>query len=459
VASNQAAREAGAVLGEHCYSTWPGRSTPCPWCLAPEVWDEGKDRRLEVESDGVIWDAHWWPVGDDLYLHYAFDITAQRRMERELQNTEKLESLGVLAGGIAHDFNNILSGVLGNLSLARLDLADRPDILETLKDAEKATLRAKDLTKQLLTFARGGAPVKTTASLQELIEETSRFIFRGSKIKPILTFGDNLPHASIDPGQISQVFNNLFINAIQAMDAGGMVFVRGESFHVQPGETSLLAPGRYLRVTVADQGSGVPAEVLPKIFDPYFSTKKTGSGLGLSLSHSIVKQHGGTITADSEPGQGTTFTICLPAAKEGPESHPRETPGIIRGTGRLLLIDDEPGVLRVVSMMLERLGYTVETAPEGRAGVIKYQDARDRGEPFDAVITDLTIPGGMGGIEVVRELALIDPGVKVIVASGYSDDQALSRPEKFGFLAAVTKPVALAELSKVINEAVAGTKK
>lgn len=390
------------------------------------------------------------------------DITERQQVERERLRIVKLESLGILAGGIAHDFNNILTAILGNLSLTamapNLNEADR----EKLNEAEKACLRAQALSQRLLTFARGGAPVKKPLDISNLLQESANLTLCGSNLKCDFYLPDDLWLLKADEGQISQVINNLLINAQQAMPAGGAIAIRAENVAIAEdaelplhlGKYIPLPQGEYVKITVTDQGEGIPPEIADKIFDPYFTTKPKGSGLGLATAYSIIKNHNGYITMASTPGKGSHFIIYLPALKEGIPSSQEETSATVTGKGRILVMDDEDMVLRVLSQMLTAIGYEVVSARDGGEALEKYKKAARTGETFAAVILDLTVPGGLGGKETLAILKKIDPRVKVIVSSGYSDSPIMAHHEKFGADAVITKPFRLPELSKIIHQVV-----
>lgn len=380
------------------------------------------------------------------------DITEQQKIEAELLKNEKLESLSILAGGIAHDFNNTLAAILANLQLASAKLKKGLDIERYLNDCIETTHKASDLTKQLLTFSRGGAPVKQTASLIELIRDTSRFASRGSKVKLVTELAGDLWPVEVDPGQISQVIHNLIINAQQAMAKGGVILVKAENFVVGPGER--FTPGRYVRISVKDQGIGISPEILDKIFDPFFTTKSTGTGLGLATSYSIIRRHEGYIEAESQIGAGTVFHILLPAAALSEPVCPdaaRETAAAYGYGGRILFMEDEEGIRKVVMEMLGMVGYQITPARDGAEAIALYRKALESDEPFDAVIMDLTVPGGMGAEETVTRLRQLDPEIKAIVTSGYSSDPIISDYEKFGFCGVVTKPYKFDELREVLT--------
>ena len=387
------------------------------------------------------------------------DITARQRAEAERRKAETLEQLGLLAGGIAHDFNNLLTAIIGNISLASLLLSPDDEMAERLDDAKNASLRARDLAQQLLTFARGGAPIKKTASIGKLIQDTVSFSLRGSHNRSEFAFGADLSSAEIDAGQISQVIANLVVNADQAMPNGGTLHVSSENFSYSATTTPAvpdLAAGDYVRIRIRDEGVGIPAKYMKRIFDPYFTTKPKGSGLGLATAYSIIKNHNGLMTVESEVHVGTTFTIYLPAAldQEMPVEAPRTFTPAMPGTGRVLVVDDEDAIRDLVEFTLTRLGYKVWQAATSLEGVNIYRDKFEAGERFDAVILDLTLPGGIGGKEALKKLIEIDPTVNAIVSSGYATDATMSRYQDFGFRGVIAKPYEAAELGKIVHDVI-----
>ena len=384
------------------------------------------------------------------------DITEKERLEVEHRKTEKLESLGVVAGGIAHDFNNLLTSILGNLSLSLMESSLTPTIVTYLTTAKKASLRAQDLSQQLLTFAKGGAPVKKIASVGQLIEETVNFSLRSGKIRSIISVPGDLWPVEIDPGQISQVISNLTINAEQSMPSGGGLQVN--CCNVKDPLPAPLPPGKFIRIDIQDEGCGIPEASLKKIFDPYFTTKTKGSGLGLASAHSIIIKHGGAILVKSKVNHGTTFSVYIPASDKGVIADTASNDELVRGQGRILILDDEPEICTLVSNALTPLGYEVATAFEGGEAIQLYQEALIEGRCFDAVISDLTIPGGMGGQEALQHLLEIDPQVKAIVSSGYANASILSNYKEYGFLACLTKPYEIADLSRMVSEVINGHK-
>jgi two-component system cell cycle sensor histidine kinase/response regulator CckA len=369
------------------------------------------------------------------------DITERRRMQDELLKAQKLESLGLLAGGIAHDFNNILTGIVGNLSIARLQIDPSHKIVKRLEQSEKAALQATGLTQQLLTFARGGEPVKKLINPAPLIRETVSFALRGSNIRSIIDIQDNLWSMEVDESQLNQVLNNLILNAGQAMPAGGDVIVRGANEPLLHDNPHQLPPGDYLRISVEDQGCGIPQENLVRIFDPYFTTKPKGSGLGLASVYSIVKRHGGSVEVSSTPEAGTSFTVHIPALPGRlPEDAGADESVELMGSGRVLVMDDDDLIREIATDILDFMGYEVDSCADGREAVERFRAARYSNDPFSAVILDLTVPGGMGGKEASSRILEIDPDAVLIVSSGYSDDPVIANFRQFGFSGAVPKP-------------------
>jgi PAS domain S-box-containing protein len=382
------------------------------------------------------------------------DTTEQLRTEQELLKVKKLKSIGVLAGGIAHDFNNILAAILGNIDLSLLDANLLPATRKLLTEALKATHRARDLTGQLLTFAKGGEPIKEVASLCEVVQDSADFVLRGDKVACRYLFPENLWLVDIDKSQMSQVVQNIILNASNAMPGGGTIEVTCENVTSADSlNIAFLKSGNYVKMQIKDTGVGIPANVLDKIFDPYFSTKQQGSGLGLAITHSIVTKHDGYISVQSTPGEGTTFTVYLPASAQSslPLSKTEETrPGMKKC--RILVMDDEEQVRNVVEAMLRTMGHEVLLAKDGEEAQLVYQEAMNHGAPVELVIMDLTIPGGMGGKEAVHKILAFDPEAKVIVSSGYSNDPVMANFKDYGFCSAIVKPYKMAELAKAISQ-------
>jgi len=383
------------------------------------------------------------------------NVTDQRSVEEERIRTQKLESLGLLAGGIAHDFNNILTSILGNVSLIKSSPdGTLPENVELLAEAESAIMRASELTQQLLTFAKGGLPVKKPTDIVKVVKDAAGFAVRGSASRLALELPDSLWVADIDSGQISQVVQNLVMNADQAMPGGGTITIAGSNITLDSGNRFNLPVGHYVQISVKDIGVGIPDNIIDKVFDPYFTTKQSGNGLGLTTSFSIVKKHGGSIFVNSKTGAGSDFTFILPAL---PEMVVRvDVPGgkaTENVNARILLMDDEDAILKLCSRMLVRAGYPVSIARHGQEAIDLFKEAISQGAPFNLVVLDLTIPGGMGGKETFDRLREIDPGIRAIVSSGYSMDEIMARYESFGFSGVVTKPYHRDDLINAINAA------
>jgi PAS domain S-box-containing protein len=386
------------------------------------------------------------------------DMSEQKKIEEELLKISKLESLSLLASGIAHDFNNFLTGIVGNISLAKMLASPDDEIHKILTSAEDISFQAKELTVQLLTFAKGSAANKKLADIGELLKNSISFMARGSNVKCEFNISDKLSPAEIDASQINQVVSNLVINSIQAMPGGGTITVDAKNISID-GEKLPLTKGRYVKITFRDNGSGIEEKNLAKIFDPYFTTKARGNGLGLSSVYSIIKSHGGLITVDSKPGTGATFVIYLPAADgmaaelktEARPSAAKEKKAVMNG--KILIMDDEELIRNITSQLLTHLGFETITAADGAEAVEIYKAAFNSVAPFDAVITDLTVPGGMGGVEMLRNIMLFDPQVKSIAASGYFSDQSkIEDFEKAGFKEYITKPFKINELVKTLQK-------
>lgn len=379
------------------------------------------------------------------------DVTDEARTAEELLRTSKLESLGILAGGIAHDFNNILTVIIGNISIAKMQIPASSTSQTRLDEAERASLRARDLTLQLLTFAKGGAPIKQTASITDLIKDTTGFVLHGSKVQCLFDLETELWPVEVDEGQISQVMDNLVINAVQAMPNGGRIKVTSQNVALDENSGIPLPAGRYVMVSVQDDGVGIPAEVLPKIFDPYFTTKSSGTGLGLATSYSIVRNHNGLMTVQSAVGEGTTFKIYLPASdKQVQQSRVDLTP-LNKCQGRVLVMDDDDRIRDLLKSMIEAIGYEVETTANGNEAVNRYRDAMSEGKRFDVSIMDLTIPGGMGGKEAMRLIKELDPKAKAIVSSGYSNDPIMANHRENGFAGVLSKPYKIQDLARALE--------
>lgn len=378
------------------------------------------------------------------------DVTERKKATENLIKLQKLESLGLLAGGIAHDFNNLMSGVFGNIDLA-VEANSQPEVANFLNRALRSMSRAQSLTRQLLTFSKGGDPVKKTQPLEPVVRDATTFALSGSGVSHHFLLPPDLWQCSFDANQISQVIDNIVINARQAMPGGGTVTISAENRHVDS-EPHGLEPGQYVCLSIADRGSGIPREIISKIFDPFYTTKSTGQGLGLATSFSIVKRHGGIIEAESPPGEGATFKIYLPAVDETDNSQYLKQNSNHQGNGRILVMDDESLIRDIVRAMLESFGYEIIEAERGEDAVnIILEDARE-GRFFRALILDLTVPGGMGGKKALAQLRKHGITTPAFVCSGYSDDPVIVRPQEFGFSASLCKPFRKQDLAAVLKQ-------
>ena len=383
-------------------------------------------------------------IGTVLIYH---DITSAERYAHEMIKSSKMESIGMLAGGIAHDFNNLLTTILGNISLVQNKFSS----VEVLAQSEQACLMAKDLTQQLLTFAKGGAPIKKVINLKELVSRSVNLSLVGSKVEGIFTFADEDLFVEADPTQLNQVIQNLSVNAVQAMPDGGRYHVTLQPVDLGGDSPIPLAPGKYVRIDLKDTGIGIPGENFENVFDPFFTTKSYGTGLGLTTAYSIVKRHFGHIELKSSLGDGTCFSIYIPATDKEIKNEVVEKAKIMSGIGKILLMDDDSSIREVAKLILERLGYSVTGTAKGEDAVAIYKEAMGTERQFDVVIMDLTIPGHMGGKEAISELLKIDPEVRGIVSSGYSTDPVLAEYESYGFKGVVEKPFRVEELSNAIQ--------
>jgi PAS domain S-box-containing protein len=430
-----AQRHEQRIRGENPPSAYPFRV----------IDKSGNVKWVEINAISILWQ------GRRATLNFLVDVTAKRRMEEELVKVQKLESLGVLAGGIAHDFNNILTAILGSISLATMYWHVPEKAVRRLTEAEKACRQAQALTQQLLTFSRGGAPVKKTMDISQLINDSCNFAVRGSNVRCEISISEDLLAVEVDEGQIGQVLNNLILNAVHAMPQGGVVHVQADNVAVTAQQGLPLRNGDHVRIVVRDRGVGIPASILPRIFDPYFTTKHKGSGLGLATSYSIVKNHGGLITAESEVSVGSSFYVYIPASQKELQAPLNSEQTVVAGTGRILLMDDEESIREVASEILSTLGYEVELARDGGEAITLYLEAMSSLHPFDAVILDLTVPDGMGGAEAIERLREINPEIKAVVSSGYSNDPIMADYAKYGFSGVVAKPYTPKELGDTLR--------
>jgi len=425
--------------------------------FAPELGlplvDKNGEERLVSADMRCILDQYREAHGCVLVLR---DLTAIKRAEDELFQNEKLHSISLLAGGIAHDFNNILTAVLGNISVVRVGMKDSDPLSAKLLAAEKAALQAKNLTRQLLTFSKGGAPVLETTTIDQVVEECTQFVLRGSNVRCDVVKGEKLWPVDADKGQIAQVINNLVINADQSMPDGGLIKVEIFNEYLKSDDLPGLPAGGYLRISVTDEGCGISPANLKRVFDPYFTTKEDGNGLGLASAYSIVSSHKGTMTVRSTVGQGTTFTIYLPRSYNAPAppkaaEEPEEELHI--GEGRILVMDDMEAMMLVAGEILKVLGYEVDFASDGQEAIDAYKAAKESGKPYDAVVFDLTVPGGMGGEEASEILIQYDPNLVAIASSGYTTSNVMSDYKNSAFKAVVPKPYRIKEMSAALRRA------
>jgi PAS domain S-box-containing protein len=434
--------------------------------LLQRVQEDGRVEGHECEArdirGNVLWVSQTIRAVTDSggrLLHFEgflSDISAHRRLEDEMIRTSKVEAVGLLAGGIAHDFNNILAVILGNLTLAELDITEDRPYRSAVLDAIKGARRARELTHQLLTFARGGEPVKASVALPELLRDSTEFLLHGSKSRAEFELAPDLAAANADKAQLGRVIQNLVINALQAMPEGGVVTVGASNDVLGPG-TEGVDPGPHVCIRVKDTGKGIAPENLGRIFDPYFSTKEHGSGLGLATVHSIVRRHRGRIGVESVPGRGTEFRVWLPAASAPTEAPRPDAPGGAGLSARLLFMDDEETIRQMTARFVARLGGEIVMARDGAEAIRLWTEAREGGRPFDAVVFDLTVPGGMGGKEAVEHLLKLDPDLRAVVSSGYSRDPVLGNHRAFGFRGILPKPYGIEQFQQAIAEVLSDT--
>ncbi len=396
--------------------------------------------------------------GEEAMIAMFEDITERRRSEEAMLNAQKIESIGILAGGIAHDFNNLLTAIIGNISFSKMHVQPDSKVARLLTDAENACAQAKDLSYRLLTFSKGGEPLRKVLPLSKILRNAVLFSLSGSNVLPEFELPDDLPLVAVDEGQIKQVINNLVMNAREAMPAGGVLRIAGTPVMVKTGDTLPLKQGPYLKLSFSDTGVGMSADVVSRIFEPYFSTKEMGPekgrGLGLAICYSVLRKHEGLITAASEIGKGTVFHLYLPLASSDNLSRLGKVPGAgaeQAAKRRILFMDDEERVRTITKAILEFLIYEVECVKDGAEAVDAYQRAASIGRPFDLVILDLTVPGGMGGLDAFNRLREADPGVRAVVSSGYAEDPVLREYGNFGFAGALAKPYDVSKLREIIS--------
>lgn len=463
---SQAGRTSDEVVGRHCYEISHGALRPCyeehEECAVRRVFETGTPhttlhRHRDAKGSILYVETKAFPIQVSSgtvtsVIETVTNITEKHLLEEERLKTQKLEAIGTLAGGIAHDFNNLLQGVFGYISMAKIKIDQKERSLAMLEQAEKALHMSVSLTKQLLTFSKGGKPVTRKMDVLPAVENAVKFALSGSSVDYCITADKGLRAVEADEGQVGQVIQNIVLNADQAMPLGGTIAITLKNVRApRPGLPPALTKGDYVEIVVQDSGIGISEQYLQKIFDPYFTTKEKGSGLGLATSYSIIRNHGGVIAVASAVGKGTTFSVYLPAVEA--EAKSVEAPAVPPDgrKGRILVMDDEELIRDIAGEMIRAAGHEAEFAEQGRIAIEKYQAAKESGSPFDIVILDLTIRGGLGGKETIKRLRELDPGVKAIVSSGFSEDSVVADHRTYGFAACLMKPYEFEELRDTIN--------
>ena len=455
------------VIGRHCYEISHKALRPCheegEECAVLHVFETGKPhtalhKHPDAKGSILYVETKAFPIKDGTgavtsVIETVNNITEKHLLEEEQLKSQKLEAIGTLAGGIAHDFNNLLQGVFGYISMAKMTLDQKERSLAMLEQAEKALHMSVDLTTQLLTFSKGGKPVKKKVQLKSVVENSVRFALSGSRVDFKLKFDEDLWAVDADEGQIGQVVQNIVLNADQAMPMGGTIEIAAKKVCApRKGLPGPLAEGMYIEISVKDSGIGIPKKYISRLFDPYFTTKEKGSGLGLATSYSIIKNHGGLIDVKSQLGKGSTFFVYLPAVETAGERDVTVPATTEAGRkGRVLVMDDEELIRNIVGIMLRALGHEAEFAEDGEEAIARYSEALSSGRRFDIVILDLTVRGGLGGEDTLRELFALDPEVKAVVSSGYADSATISQYDSRGFSACLTKPYEVDALGDIIN--------
>jgi PAS domain S-box-containing protein len=467
--------DAGEAVGNSCHNLICLRGRPPSSCPHAKLLADGKEHTTEIpdyRSEGafIVSATPFHNGGGRLIgsVYVARDISdykraeeERRKLEERLQHAQRMESIGTLAGGIAHDFNNLLAGIVGFISLAQLRTHAGDGVFELLNTAEETALRAKDLTQRLITFSKGGAPIKSTVSFGSLILNSAGLTLGGSAVRCDFSIPPDLWPVEVDEGQMGQVIVSLMQNAIEAMPTGGVVTVRAENVTLTGQEVGESVPpenGHWVMISIEDEGGGIAPEDLRRIFDPYFTTKDMGAqkgmGLGLTIAHSIVTKHGGHMEVQSQVGKGSTFRVHLPASGEAPGNKAE----VMLRRRRILVMDDEAIVRDVVGQMLKHLGYDVACAADGAEAVLLYEKAKASGRPFDVTILDLSVPGGMGGKETIKKLKQIAPNIRAVITTGYPSEGRPDDFRKYGFSAVLPKPCKVDELGRVLERVLSGRK-
>jgi PAS domain S-box-containing protein len=451
------------VLGKTMDDLFPSDLAKSMIADDKKILKEGKLIQIKEEMNGRYYTTIKFPITipdkDPILAGFTIDVTEEKRVQEEKEKlnqqilqSHKMESIGILAGGIAHDFNNILGVIAGNVSHALSKLTPEDELFEILSEVEEGSAQSEKLIQQLLTFAKGGAPIKKAADINPKIQETAKFVTSGANSRCEFNLSKDLLRVDVDEGQLNQVVNNIVINANHSMPKGGVIKIGTENIEMRGESIIPLPDGEYVKITVEDQGHGIPVDEISKIFDPFYTTKEKGSGLGLSTSYSIIKRHGGHINVYSEINKGTVFSIYLPATLKSIEKRKKKKDVPLKGSGKILIMDDQKPILKMAGRMLETMGYETLTAEDGEVAVEIYRDAFSSDEHIDLVIVDLTIPGGMGGAETLTELLKIDSNAQVVVSSGYSNDPIMANFEEYGFCGVVSKPYTMTQLSEALNK-------
>lgn len=433
--------------------------------ITADDWDvvkNGQVLKLDEDLNGRNYTTIKFPITigqKKLMAGYTIDITERKKYEEAIANFQKLESLGILAGGIAHDFNNLLGGILGYIDIAK-QTSSEEEVKDYLSKALQTADRAKGLTQQLLTFAKGGDPVKKLSPLFPFIKEIAQFALSGSKIICEYEIQDNLWSCEYDRNQIAQVVDNIIINAKQAMPEGGKITISATNEEILDNNHPVLSSGKYVKMSISDTGVGIPKEILPKIFNPFFTTKVSGHGLGLATAYSIIKKHGGYIEVNSEIGKGTIFTFFLPASSNVPDIVDLQNnfikedidKNIKKAAGTILIMDDEIVIREVTLKILKSLGYNVISTSNGEEALQIFKADNEKNKEINALLLDLTIQGGLGGKDIIDEILKINKSIPVIVTSGYADDPIIANPQKYGFTASISKPFGRNELDELFRK-------
>jgi len=456
----------GAHDGEYCYRAYERKDHICEGCPVARAFEDGnfhsEERVGMTGNDQITVEITASPLRDATGkivagIEACRDITKRKENEAELVKIQKLESLCVFASGIAHEYNNLLTAIIGNLSLAKMYAKPGYEVYDVLSEAEKASVRAKNLTSQLLAFVEGSRSALQIISLKTPLKDWVGSSINNPEIRPEFFIQEDLWHIEADKLEMRKVIDNIVTNAQQSMPGGGVISVKAKNIDISSAPSGVpIEKGKYVLISIEDQGVGIPGKYLLKIFDPFYTTKQKNSGLGLSSSYSIIKKHGGHISVDSQPGVGTIFHIYLPAIQKNMSPSEEELKTYPFGKGKILIMDDEEIVRLVVSKLLSQCGYEAELSRDGEEMLKMYKAAMEKGQPFNAVIMDLGIEEGMGGQEAIKYLLEIDPDAKAIVSSGYSHAPVMSHYTDFGFIGFLAKPYRLEELGKLLHEVITG---